>query len=807
MVALITGGFAVYFTKPVVNAAAQREFNFDCQEIQDKTIVRMRAHEQILRSGAAFYSNAKDVNRQEWRQFATRQRFEQQLPGIQGLGFTLLVPRGKLAQHIQEIRAEGFPSYQVRPEDSREIYSSIIYLEPFTNRNLRAFGYDMLTEPIRRTAMERARDQDAAALSGKVTLVQETDEDVQAGTLMYLPVYRQGMPIETVDQRRVAILGWVYSPYRMRDLMQGILGGWGGTSDRQIHLEVYDGETITPETLLYDSQSTEHQLPATAAHLTGHSRIVSAGRQWTLKFTKNITPASRLDFIKLWLKFFGGTSAGLLLGWVIFNLIKTRLKARQLANRLNTELRESEARLSAMLKATADGFLLVDSQGKILLANPQFAKLWRIPDELIRAGRDELVLQYGTGQLANPEEFLQDVQRLYASEIEQFHTLQFKDGRVFERYTNIVKIDGRQIGRLWSFRDITAQKQAEIELQRTTHQTELLLDSVGEGVYGLDTVGNTTFANPVAAKLLGYTAAELLKKPQHHLIHHHHADGTLYQVEECPIYAAIKDGNVRSVDNEVFWRKDGTSFPVDYTSTPVRNDTGQITGAVVVFRDNTARKLANEKIKASLHEKEVLLKEVHHRVKNNLQIVTSLLNLQMRQTTNPTVAVALTDTKERILSMALLHESLYLGGNLSEIDFAAYVKNLCTHLARSYGATERQIQLVTDVPAVTLNLESAIPCGLLITELVTNALKHAFPAGRAGKIFVAIQPADAGRLMLSVTDDGVGFTTETAPAQLESLGMQLVHTLAGQLGGVIEHESGGGTVFRLIFGSQAEAHE
>ena len=804
---MITGGFAVYFTKPVVKAAAQREFNFDCQEIQDKTIVRMRAHEQILRSGAAFYSNAKDVNRQEWRQFATRQRFEQQLPGIQGLGFTLLVPRGKLAQHIQEIRAEGFPSYQVRPEDSREIYSSIIYLEPFTNRNLRAFGYDMLTEPIRRTAMERARDQDAAALSGKVTLVQETDEDVQAGTLMYLPVYRQGMPIETVDQRRVAILGWVYSPYRMRDLMQGILGGWGGTSDRQIYLEVYDGETITPETLLYDSQSTEHQLPATAAHLIGHSRIVLAGRQWTLKFTKNITPVSKLDFIKLWLKFFGGTSAGLLLGWVVFDLIKTRLKARQLANRLNTELRESEARLSAMLKATAGGFLLVDSQGKILLANPQFAKLWRIPDELIRADRDELVLQYVTGQLANPEEFLQDVQRLYASEIEQFHTLQFKDGRVFERYTNIVKIDGRQIGRLWSFRDITAQKQAEIELQRTTHQTELLLDSVGEGVYGLDTVGNTTFANPVAAKLLGYTAAELLKKPQHHLIHHHHADGTLYQVEECPIYAAIKDGNVRSVDNEVFWRKDGTSFPVDYTSTPVRNDTGQITGAVVVFRDNTARKLANEKIKASLHEKEVLLKEVHHRVKNNLQIVTSLLNLQMRQTTNPTVAVALTDTKERILSMALLHESLYLGGNLSEIDFAAYVKNLCTHLARSYGATERQIQLVTDVPAVTLNLESAIPCGLLITELVTNALKHAFPTGRAGKIVVTLQPADAGRMVLCVADDGVGFTTETAPAQLESLGMQLIHTLAGQLGGVIEHESGGGTVFRLILNIRAETHE
>ena len=153
LVALITGALAVYYTKPVVNAAAQREFNFDCQELRGKIIDRMSAHEQILRSGAAFYGNAKGVTRQEWRRFAERQRMQQRLPGIQGLGFALLVPREKLAQHLAEIRAEGFPDFQVRPVGDREIYSSIIYLEPFTNRNLRAFGYDMLTEPVRRTAL------------------------------------------------------------------------------------------------------------------------------------------------------------------------------------------------------------------------------------------------------------------------------------------------------------------------------------------------------------------------------------------------------------------------------------------------------------------------------------------------------------------------------------------------------------------------------------------------------------------------------------------------------------------------------
>ena len=805
LVALITGALAVYYTKPVVNAAAQREFNFDCQELRGKIIDRMSAHEQILRSGAAFFGNAKGITRKEWRHFAERQRIEQRLPGIQGFGFALLIPRAELAQNIQQIRADGYPDFRVWPAGDREVYSPVVYLEPLMNRNLRAIGYDLLSEPVRQTALERARDQDTPALTGKVKLVQETGEDVQAGTLMFVPVYRPGMPIETVDQRRAAILGWVYSPYRMRDLMQGILGGWGLTSDRQIRLEVFDGDAFTPEALLYDSQSTTNQVPVGAAHLTGHSHIVSAGREWTLQFTKTIRPVSTLDFLQLWLKLFGSVSGGMWLVWFVFDLVKSRLKARQLAKSLNAELRQSEARLAAVLQATADGILLVDGRGQVLLTNSQFAKLWRLPDELLQTGRDELMLQHSTQQLVNPEEFFRDVQSLYSSEIERFDTLQFKDGRVFERYTNIVKIDGRQIGRLWSFRDITAQRQAEVELQRTTRYTELLLNSVGEGVYGLDANGITTFVNPVAAQLLGYASAEIIGKPQHQLIHHHRADGTFYPHEACPIYAALNDGEVHCVDNEVFWRKDGSSFPVDYTSTPVRNEAGEITGAVVAFRDNTARKLATEKIQASLHEKEALLREVHHRVKNNLQIVTSLLNLQSRQTTNPVVTAALNDTKERIRSMALLHESLYQSGDLSKIDFAVYVKNLCIHLANSYGAVAGRIQLVPEVTAVALDLESAIPCGLLITELVTNALKHAFPAGRAGKVVVTLQHIADGRLMLCVADDGVGFTSEQAPAQLASLGMQLVHTLAGQLGGVLEHESGSGTTFRLIFGRRADS--
>jgi CHASE1-domain containing sensor protein len=232
-VGLILTVVATLYVKSYVDNIAKREFAFTCDQIRLKIGDRLIAYEQILRSGAALFNATDTVTREEWRSFTEGLRVEQDLPGIQGMGFALLIPRKQLAQHLQEIRSEGFPGYQVRPEGDRETYSSIIYLESFSGLNQRAFGYDMFSEPVRRTAMERARDQNGAALSGKVSLVQETEKDVQAGTLMYFPVYRRGMPSVTVEQRRAALKGWVYSPYRMNDLMLGILGNCNLQEGRQ----------------------------------------------------------------------------------------------------------------------------------------------------------------------------------------------------------------------------------------------------------------------------------------------------------------------------------------------------------------------------------------------------------------------------------------------------------------------------------------------------------------------------------------------------------------------------------------------
>ena len=163
------------------------------------------------------------MSRGDWRLFLQELQTQHLLPGLQGFGFAQRIAPEQFDAHILQIRREGFADYTVRPQGPREVYTSIVYLEPFADRNLRAFGYDMFSDPVRRQAMEIARDTGQAFLTGRVRLVQEDDQAPQAGVLMYVPVFRKGLPLQTQEQRQTALRGWSYSPYRMDDLMAGML--------------------------------------------------------------------------------------------------------------------------------------------------------------------------------------------------------------------------------------------------------------------------------------------------------------------------------------------------------------------------------------------------------------------------------------------------------------------------------------------------------------------------------------------------------------------------------------------------------
>jgi two-component sensor histidine kinase len=245
-------------------------------------------------------------------------------------------------------------------------------------------------------------------------------------------------------------------------------------------------------------------------------------------------------------------------------------------------------------------------------------------------------------------------------------------------------------------------------------------------------------------------------------------------------------------------RKDGSEFPVEVATSIVRNDQGEPVAIVGVTRDITERVRADERIRASLKEKEVMLKEIHHRVKNNLQVISSLLNLQSAQEQNPAILAALKESQGRVRSMALVHEELYRSSDLADIAMDSYIRKLTANLFFAYQSTPARITLDIKARDVYLPIDAAVPCGLIINELVSNALKHAFKQRDKGLISIRFHH-DGSAHVLVVSDDGVGLPKDLDIENTESLGLQLVSTLTKQLRGTIEVTRTQGTSFSMSF--------
>jgi len=221
------------------------------------------------------------------------------------------------------------------------------------------------------------------------------------------------------------------------------------------------------------------------------------------------------------------------------------------------------------------------------------------------------------------------------------------------------------------------------------------------------------------------------------------------------------------------------------------------------FAHHAATAISNanlfERIKGSLDEKEILLKEIHHRVKNNLQIINSLLSLQSAKFEDSQVGSIFLDTQNRVRSMALIHDKLYQSNNLSQINFAEYIEDLVEYILHAYQVDEESIQININAEEIYLYIDAAIPCGMILSELISNALKHGFPGKRRGEVLIELSSGDQNRITISVSDNGIGMPSDIDLDNLESLGLQLVITLVKQLHGEIELNRSKGTIFSISF--------
>jgi two-component sensor histidine kinase len=211
------------------------------------------------------------------------------------------------------------------------------------------------------------------------------------------------------------------------------------------------------------------------------------------------------------------------------------------------------------------------------------------------------------------------------------------------------------------------------------------------------------------------------------------------------------------------------------------------------------RERVEETFKTSLQQKEVLLREVHHRIKNNLQIISSLLDIQASYVQDPHISEMFTDIQNRVMSMALIHETLYRSSDLGLVDFGLYIRSLAQQIFCSYNVLADRITMQIDSDEVMLDTNQAIPCGLILNELLSNCLKHAFPSERRGEVHIELRSDAVRRVTMIVRDTGIGFPANMDFRQTETIGLQLVYTLTEQLGGTLELERNGGTAFKLSF--------
>jgi PAS domain S-box-containing protein len=370
LLGLLATAAATWYAGTTAATKDRLRLSHAAEQTRDTIEDRLQRYIALLRAGAGLFAAAGDVSRPQFRSYVERLELQERYPGIQGIGFSLRVQAGELGAAMTQIRQGGAPDFRIWPEHARAEYHTIVYLEPLDRRNRAAIGYDMFSEPVRRAAMERARDTGGAAASGKLTLVQEIDERKQPGFLIYLPVFADGRPARTVEERRAALRGFVFSPFRAGDLLAGIFPIDG---DPLVDFEVFDGLATGPEQLLHRSGGT----PGDSLRVA-RSVIEVAGRPWTVLFTPRprFDTASTRDQVPL------VALAGLAISLVLFGLARSQADARAAAERGAADLRqseealrESESRLRRIVDSNVVGILIADFAGRIVEANDAFLAL------------------------------------------------------------------------------------------------------------------------------------------------------------------------------------------------------------------------------------------------------------------------------------------------------------------------------------------------------------------------------------------------------------------------------------------------
>jgi PAS domain S-box-containing protein len=768
---------------------ARIEFELLVDQTADGIRQRVKANAQVLRGAvglfSAYHQAGREVSRAEFKAFVASLNLDERYPGIQGVGFSKLVPPEQLGNHLRSIRAEGFPDYVVRPPGERKHYSSIIYLEPSDWRNLRAFGYDMYSEAVRHRAMERAWMSGAAALSGRVTLVQETDQDVQPGVLLYQPIYRGdsmgGQASTRESQRRDDLVGWAYSPLRMKDMMSSLierdLPGLVG----RIAFSIYDGDRADPASLLF---STEVAGGDQTNPFRASRKLEIAGQPWLLTASAlpGLNRAQSTSNTQLVLA--AGLCVSLLLA---FTLMMQSRSAARLATTVG-QLQESEAWFRHFFEKNKSVMLLIEpASGEIIAANQAAVTYYGYAQQRLVGMRISDI------NTLPPEDVALERQKALHEERNYFnfqHRLASGEIRDVEVYSTPVETGGKSL--LFSLvHDVTKRKEAEEALQhhKTMMERTESLAHMASFEWEVDT--NRVTWSPEMFRILGRNPARRVPNLEEQAelytpastqmlfdaVSKAEGDGTPYQLE---LIAELPDGEQRTCFVNAF---------------PERNASGRVVRITGLLQDITERKKAEAELEQHRHHlvelvetrtaelsiakdaaeaanraKSQFLANMSHELRTPMNAIMGMTSLALRRATEPHLVDKLTkidNASHHLLSVIndILDISKIEAERLTlervSFKFGLVLENLMSMVGQR--AAEKGLTLLVDLPP-TIARQSFIGDPLRLGQILLNLTGNAVKFTAQGSITVRIvkleeTPADV-LLRCEVLDTGIGIRPE-----------------------------------------------
>lgn len=790
------------FARNTLNSQSLIRFEQDATHLHEQIEARFDTYAQVLRGGVGLFNSSENVTRDEWQQYVSGLKLPRYYPALRGIGFSLWVGGEENVQsHEAAIRTEGFPAYAIRPAVARDEYTAIVYLEPFNERNSKALGYDMYTESVRRSAMERARDTGEPALTGKLDLLKEVVGEKQTGFILYMPVYRSenGTPLTTA-QRRESLYGFVMSPFRAGDLMKGILRP--GKSN--INFQIHDGPSLSADTLLYDgSKQLNIDRQSTPVQFETNKTVNIAGRMWSIHYASTPSFNKATDSALPWVLLVTGTLLSLLMSIVAYMLLSARMRVVQRTN----ELRKQSEINSVLLENLAEGVVACDAAMTDILMN-KTAREWYQLDpskdiDLEWIKRIQMFEKDGTTPIVPGTSPLY---RAVAGNIIQSEEMCVVAPGEEPRFVLVTggplpDIDGQKSGAVLSLRDITEYRHAMKNIERQQDFLADVIDNIPNLISARDREGHHVLANRAYAEsIYGMSPEKLIAGCSIGAVDESSPDDGEMKETVAVIDEGMSLNYVRAVT-----LRDGQQRWFSIGKLPIRSNRSSENIVLTVASDITDLKISEERISTMNQELESRviartksLEEANRKLEDATQIAeaanlakSSFLAAMSHEIRTPMngvvgmVEVLMNESRNKELSRSLqmvLDSAFSLLGIIDDIlDFSKIeagqfeLENTACNLTELVESVVRaSVPLARKADStVSLYIDPSIPPRVLVdvtrlrqllTNLVGNAVKFSGrQLERDGHVEIraSVLEADPLRLQLEVIDNGVGMSPNT----------------------------------------------